>query len=762
MPSLFNSCETKRKFYRFTPQTCPLAVTTPLFRMKNVLLISSSLFVLALAAQAASPLPESQKIDQLLAKDWQKHGVSANAPASDEVLVRRLYLDITGRIPTIDEARSFVESRDPAKRTKLIDQLLEGDGYTSHMFNYFADLLRLTDNNKARLASQAYEEWLKKKLKANTPYDQLVRDLLTTEGAVWDSGAIGFYLRDENKLDHLAYTVQVFLGTQIVCAQCHNHPFDKWTQMDYYHMAAYTYGMDNRQRGGGLEGFLRGKDKSVAASIPKPDLTGKTPEEVKKLNKQYRNQIAAARKKTEVGGLSREDAQEVKRAMQDVTKPLRYTQVAWKDDDLPKLPHDYAYSDAKPGQEVLPRAMFGHDAEAGPAENRLQAFARWITSPENPRFTTVIANRMWKTAFGLGLIEPVDEMMDSTVASNPELMDYLTQLMIEKKYSLKSFLRVLYNTDTYQRMASTQEVALGEPSRFTGPLLRRMSAEQIWDSVATLVAGNIDSTVEEDNVRLHQYLDDLQFFVNTVKTKGVEGLVEISKKVNDQNEANLAALEEKRKALAASGKATDVAEAKALAQEANRLRAQKSRDMLVALLGDERAAELRRGYNEKNTAQKKRPQLSKAEIEKLKNLPKDQRKAAMEALQPKSGLSFGARASEQPSPARPGTFLRTFGQSDREEIDNFNRSAAVPQALALLNSPVITTLTRDGSALSKKLEGAPTAEERATLLYEALLSRRPNAEEQKILDGVLKERGETALEDIAHALLTGSQFLFIQ
>ncbi|MBL9113625.1 MAG: DUF1549 domain-containing protein [Verrucomicrobiaceae bacterium] len=730
--------------------------------MKNVLLISSSLLALTLVAQATSPLPESQKIDQLLAKDWQKHGVSANPPASDDVLVRRLYLDITGRIPTIEETRSFVESRDPAKRTKLIDRLLEGDGYTSHMFNYFADLLRLTDNNKARLASQAYEEWLKKKLKANTPYDQLVRDLLTTEGAVWDSGAIGFYLRDENKLDHLAYTVQVFLGTQIVCAQCHNHPFDKWTQMDYYQMAAFTYGMDNRLRGGGLDSIVKGKEKTVAATIPKPDLTGKTPEEAKKLTKQYRSQVAAARKKTEVGGLSRDDAQEVKRAMQDVTKPLRYTQIAWKDDALPKLPDDYSYSDAKPGQQVLPRAMFGHDAEAGPTENRLQAFARWMTSPENPRFTTVIANRMWKSAFGLGLIEPVDEMMDSTVASNPELMDYLTQLMIEKKYSLKSFLRVLYNTDTYQRMASTQEVALGETSRFTGPLLRRMSAEQIWDSVATLVAGNIDSTVEEDNVRLHQYLDDLQFFVNTVKTKGVEGLVEISKKVNDQNDANLAALEEKRKALVESGKETDVAQAKALAQEANRLRSQKSRDMLVALLGEERAAELRRGYNEKAPSQNKRPQLSKAEIQKLKNLPKDQRKSAMEALQPKTSLSFSARASEQPSPARPGTFLRTFGQSDREEIDNFNRSAAIPQALALLNSPIITTLTRESSVLSKALEAAPTAEKRAALLYEALLSRRPNADEQRILSQVLKERGDTALEDIAHALLTGSQFLFIQ
>jgi hypothetical protein len=731
--------------------------------MKTALLFTTLLLGASVCLQAAAPLPESQKIDELLAQDWQKHNLKPNPTASDAVLVRRLYLDITGRIPTLEETRKFVESRDPAKKTKLIDELLAGDGYTSQMFNYFADLLRLTDNNKARLASQAYEEWLKKKLKANTPFDQLVRDLITTEGAVWDSGAVGFYLRDENKLDHLAYTVQVFLGTQIVCAQCHNHPFDKWTQMDYYQMASYTYGMDNRQRGGGLESIFKGKPGTGKPEITKPDLKGKTPEEVKKLTKEYRQQMASAREKGKTGGLSREDAQEIKSAMQDVTKPLRYTQVTWRDGDMAKLPADYAYQDGKPGEMVLPRVMFGHDVTPGDTETRLDAFAKWMTSPENPRFTTVIANRMWKQAFGLGLIEPVDEMMDSTVASNPELMDYLAQLMVDKKYSIKSFLRVLYNTETYQRMATTQETALGEVSRFTGPQLRRMSAEQIWDSLATLVSGNIDDTVEDDNVRLHQYLDDLQFFVNTVKDKGAEGLVEIAKKVNDESDTRLAKLETMRKELAASNNGADVDKARELAREATRLKQQRSRDVLVALLGEERASELRRGYNDKaDKAPTKRPVLTKEEMERIKKLPKSERQAALAALQPKNVLALSSRASEQPSPARPGTFLRTFGQSDREEIDNFNRGATVPQALALLNSPIITTLTRSATSLSKVLEAAPSSRERAALLYEAMLSRKPTTEESRILDEVLKERGDMALEDIAHALLTGSQFLFIQ
>jgi hypothetical protein len=201
------------------------------------------------ATLSAAMLPESQKIDQLLAQGWEKAGLKPNPPASDEVLVRRLYLDIAGRIPTVEEVQAYLKSGDPQKRSKLIDTLLASDGYTSHMFNYWADILRLSDNVKGRLTAEAYEEWLKKQIKANVPYDQMVRNLLTTDGGVWDSGSIGFWQRDENKLDHLAYTVQVFLGTSIVCAQCHDHPFDKWSQMDYYHMAAFTYGMDTRSRG---------------------------------------------------------------------------------------------------------------------------------------------------------------------------------------------------------------------------------------------------------------------------------------------------------------------------------------------------------------------------------------------------------------------------------------------------------------------------------------------------------------------------------
>ncbi len=713
------------------------------------------LLLCACAAQAAS-LPEAAKIDSLLAADWEKNGLQPNPPASDDVLVRRLYLDITGRIPTLEERDAFIRSNDPQKRTKLIDTLLASDGYTSHLFNYWADVLRLTDNVKGRITAEAYEEWMKKELKANTPYDQLVKKLLTTEGGAWDSGSIGFYQRDENKLDHLAYTVQVFLGTSVVCAQCHDHPFDKWTQLDYYGMAAFTYGMDTK--GGGANDIKIGKRPDNNAKLPE-FLAKMTPKERKAYVREHPEEIAKIREEAKKPSIDSAELKEVRQTLQDVMKPLRYTSITNNDGKLPKLPDDYKYDNAKPGDTIEARALFGHEAKPKEGQTRVEAFADWMTSPENPRFTTVIANRMWKKVFGLGLIEPVDEMTDSTIPSNPALMDYLTELMIEKKYSLKSFLRVLYNTDTYQRMAGTQEIALGETSHFTGPMLRRMSAEQVWDSVITLTKGNLDSTVDTDNQRLHQYLDDLSMFLTTVKEKGPEGIIAAAKVGMEDRRANDKKLDDLRAQMAANKEngTASIADAKALSNAANKLRRESTNNLLVNLVGEERADDLIKGYNPKKQAEVKRPQIDKATLE---SMSKEERRAALK--QTKTTNIVAARASELPSPARPGHFLRTFGQSDREVIDNASKDASVPQALTLLNSPLATSLTNPTSLLSQQLAKAPTPDQKVTLLYEALLSRPPSHNERATLNNVIAERGTQAIPDITHALITGSQFLFIQ
>ncbi|MEZ5305192.1 MAG: DUF1549 domain-containing protein [Verrucomicrobiales bacterium] len=189
-------------------------------------------------AQAA-PADPSAQIDALIEKGYAAQKVTPNPMADDETFVRRVYLDIAGRIPTPDEARAFLGDSAKDKREKLIDSLLESDGYVSHFFNYWADVLRAqTRTNNNAVTGRAYIQWIKDSLRANKPYDQFVRDLVSAEGYAWDNPAISYYMRDYNMpLDNMSNTARIFLGTRLECAQCHNHPFDKWSQMDYYKLA---------------------------------------------------------------------------------------------------------------------------------------------------------------------------------------------------------------------------------------------------------------------------------------------------------------------------------------------------------------------------------------------------------------------------------------------------------------------------------------------------------------------------------------------
>ncbi len=718
--------------------------------------------LLGLSASAfASPLPEAAKIDAILAKEWQKNSLKPNAPATDEVFLRRIYVDVAGRIPTADEAKAFLSSTDKDKRAKLIDTLLASDGYVANFFNYYADILRLQTDTKGALTGYAWADWLKESLKKNQPWDAMVREMITADGASWDNGAVGFYMRDQGMpLDHLAATVQIFLGTSIVCAQCHNHPFDKWTQMDYYHMAAFTFGVDSKKGYGiNLEGKLR---ESMQAENAGKGSKGKN-----------------ARQSPEMQAL-RKDVKEVAETMKEVSKVLRYTTVSTTD-KLPKLPHDYKYPDAKPNETVEPKTIFGEDAQPKDGETRAQTFARWMTAPQNPRFTLVIANRLWKRVMGMGLIEPVDEITDSTTPSNGELMTFLEKLMADKKYDLKAYLRVLFNSDVYQRMPSQKDVALGEGYHFTGPLMRRMSAEQVWDSVATLIKGDIDTRAASENTGAERKLDALGKLYDSITEKDPRELIAQIKTHSNASDPvtdkKIKDMTEEMNQLRRDGKKED---AQKLSKKINALRNSEKKDAFAAVLGEEGAREFQREYREGGGPKGKggkakgqdlvRASLSRDQVQKIMAEAKGDKKKAQQLLEEArkkltSGLAVvktATRAADMSSPSPRGHMLRTFGQSDRETIENASREAAVPQALTLLNGPVADALVNDNSFFSQQVQQASGDAAKLDAIYLGLLSRYPNAEEKNILAQVIAERGESAKADVVHALLNTGEFLFIK
>lgn len=395
-------------------------------------------------------LASAKKIDELVAASHKKHKVEPNALTTDEQFVRRVHLDITGSIPSHRQVRAFLGNKDPDKRSKLIDLLLNSAGYPSHFLNYWGDILRLNERVSNNAPGRPYVEYVRESLEKNKPYDKWVYEMLTAQGKYLDNPATGYLVRDSGMpLDAMNNTVRVFLGTQIGCAQCHDHPFDHWKRKEFYQMAAYTFGTATR-RGA--------KDKMFGGE----NVVLKLREDLKKTDAKF-----------DGGGKYNRFLQG--NLVEVFDNRARLT-----------LPHDYQYDDGKPKDVVQAKAIFDPQPVVANGESPRVAFARWLTSPQNPRFALTISNRLWKKLFGVGQIEPVDALMDDSVAENPELMKFLESEMVRVKFDLKEYLRIVLNSKTYQREATHEEVVPGGEYHFPGPILRRMTAEQVWDSFITL------------------------------------------------------------------------------------------------------------------------------------------------------------------------------------------------------------------------------------------------------------------------------------
>lgn len=399
----------------------------------------------------------AQRIDRIVLDGLREAGQRPNQPLEDPRFLRRAYLNIAGRIPSYREAQDFLNGPVNRRRENLINELLASEAHVSHMYNVVADLLRVKEQLSGQVDGRPYIDYVKRSIRENKPWDEFVYELLTAEGRIDEDGAAGWYLRDSGmSLCNTSNTVRTFLGTSIGCAQCHDHPFDKWSQLEFYNMAAFTYQTRTRRQ----------------------------TEKVKRLRK-------LAREYNDRSEENNDRADQIAQILSNTATALSY-EVHDTNREV-RLPHDYKYSDAKPGQEVEPFTIFGELVEE-PAEGKTlrETYAAWMTSKENPRFARVIANRLWKEAFGVGVFEPVDEITATTEPYNPELMDFLEQLMKDLDFDLRQFQRVIYNTRTWQREAERDQRDPEEPYLFPGPELRRLSAEQVWDSVVTLAVPNPD------------------------------------------------------------------------------------------------------------------------------------------------------------------------------------------------------------------------------------------------------------------------------
>jgi hypothetical protein len=656
----------------------------------------------------------SQRIDELVEDQLKKNGEKLNSRTTDEVFLRRAYLDIAGRIPTIDETRDFLRSSKKTKREDLIDRLLDSYGYVSRQYNYWADLLRVKTRMSGNLSGVGYIDYVKDSLEQNKPYDQFVNDLITSEGPNLErgNGAVGYYMRDRNMPeDNMSNTIRIFLGTRLECAQCHDHPFDKWTQRQYFEMVAFT---------GGIR--YRASDVGSANEV----------------RKMYRNADLPAK---------------VKPIFNRMTQTLSYG-ISGSGTGLARLPEGFLGEDGYEGEIVVGKTMFQSkklvDAKipkinpkkkkkakgnaqqgvipgARPINSR-EVYANWLTDPQNPRFAKVISNRLWKQALGVGLVEPVDIIEDNTVASNPELLEFLTATMIDLNFDMKQFLRAIYNSDVYQAAAYEKDVLDATKFNFSGPIVRRMAAEQIWDSLLVLTVPNTD--VRSEPIAVGRYgMEGSEYDrYEKMKSMSAEQLKDLALKIAD-------GMGKKRKRV----NTKDTPEYKKM---------QSTRQKL--------GKQIQAAKKAKNQAK-----VRELMIEQAKVLSKYRLKTSNAFL----------RASELTSPAPASHFLREFGQSDREQIDGSNTDPAVTQVLAMMNGYVEQKITKDTSSiLMQTALKATSGKECVELIYLSMLNRKPTSKEarewKKDFDEAVRQKDNAKVKevyaDLIWTLANSNEFIFVK
>ncbi len=676
----------------------------------------------------------SSLIDQLVMKDLKEKSLTPYPVIGDTTFLRRAYIKIIGRIPTHQEAEAFLKDNSADKRARLIDNLVYSTGFNSSLFNYWADMLRLKTNQDQH--GLGWHVWIRDAVDNNMPYDQFVHKMLASNGHVSKNPAVAYYLRDRNMLlDNISNTVQVFLGTQIGCAQCHDHPSEDWTQKSYYRLAAFASNVEYKTQSAQAkisETTIHLAKKEGLTVFPIKYLNYKNKKKGKKIqgNRKYNSDLEAKK-------IFRKFYRKVSYDLRSVFKKFNKNEVTVNNDKVLKLPQDYQYNDGKPGEVVHPAVLFGEMPKMKPGQDRLTAFADWVTNPKNPQFTKTIANRLWKRVYGYALAEPIDDWTDSTRVSHPEALAIVEKLLRTNDYDIRETLRVLYHTQLFQRQVTSVEIEGGQAYQFRGPVLMRLSAEQIHDSLITLENGNID---DRKNTQFKSKWNSYTKSINHILNTSAEMLVKIDE-FTDQNEAILEDIKKEARLLRA---AKDQAENDGDSEKVKEL-----------------SSRLRKVYAKIKKAKEKAKKAAMASSD-----PEMIQMAEMSSAMNSNLKVFKkgvVRSSDLSAPSKNGNLLHQFGASDRQTSDAANTHASIPQALTLLNGREVSAVSdRKGvqGSLPALIRSARTDAERLDTLFIAIYGCYPTAAERS---KYTKHMSETkTMQVFAKAMLNSKRFLFVQ
>ncbi|GIW81531.1 MAG: hypothetical protein KatS3mg105_3338 [Gemmatales bacterium] len=366
-------------------------------------------------------VPEFNFIDTLVYEKLRQVKILPSELCSDAEFIRRVYLDLTGLPPSVDVVRAFLNDPRPTreKRNEVIDKLVGSPDFVEHWTNKWADLLQVNRKFLGEEGARAFRKWIHDALAKNMPYDEFVYTILTASGSNIANPPASYYKILRTPEDAVENTTHLFLAIRFNCNKCHDHPFERWNQSQYYHLAAYFAQIDRKED---------------------PKFKGK------------------------------------KLAGTAVQKALPLAEII-SDSNKGEIKH------LRTGEIAKPQFPFEHGGKIPEQASRREQLARWITSPENPYFARSYVNRVWSYLLGVGLIEPVDDIRAGNPPTNPALLDRLTKEFIDSGFDVQHLYKTICKSRTYQHSYKPNKWNADDRINYSHAIPRRLPAEVLYDAI---------------------------------------------------------------------------------------------------------------------------------------------------------------------------------------------------------------------------------------------------------------------------------------
>jgi hypothetical protein len=411
------------------------------------------------------PLPVAARIDREIDRRLAEAKVPASPLADDAEFIRRLSLDIRGRIPTAERAAAFLADTDPNKRQKLVDEFLADAAYGEHFGTVWYHRMAKPTMDNRQLLSIKFRDWLAERFNCNETWDAVVRDILTASGDRDQNPATVFYLahaegngrREIVPARVNASASSLFLGVKLECCECHDHMFDRTLkQTDFWGMAAFFTATQAENAGKNEDGV-----PGVKEAVP----SGQFAERANK----------AAAKLKAIGKVAPKAAEKAAKAAEKIAAKAAAAKGA-------------AVIPDTNGKTVPARFLHAEAPKlAGKSEYR-PVLANWVTSPKNPYFAKAMVNKVWANFFGRGIVNPIDDMRSDSPNTHPALLDALAAEFTASGFDVKHLIRCICNSAAYQRTSRPLPQNRDDEELYSHMKLKVMSADVLYDSLTTVLA----------------------------------------------------------------------------------------------------------------------------------------------------------------------------------------------------------------------------------------------------------------------------------